>query len=118
MNAEEMFKRNRVERTERTKHVKEMQRILETPLDPSLDYFDATASIEAIAKHVADLHKLIAFLSQTMIAQGQSLIRQGQEIVEFKADLAAAGIERSGGSERVIVGTTPPSLVGFDKKRN
>lgn len=70
----------------------ELKVLLETPLDPNLDYFDATASIEAMANHIRGLHILIKFLADTLALQGQSIIEMRKENVEVQADLLAAGI--------------------------
>lgn len=85
----------------------ELKALLETPLDPNLDYFDATASIEAIAEHLRGLHKLVGFLCEGLATQGQSILELRREIVEIKGDLAQAGVAR---------GEEPDSgLIGFDK---
>jgi len=70
----------------------EFRKLLATPLQPDLDYFDATASIEAMAEHIRGLHKLIGVMFESLTLQGQSVIATRQEIIEIKADLLAAGI--------------------------
>ena len=100
MNAKQMIERN--------KRIAEMEALLRTPLDPDLDYVDATASIAAIAEHVRGLHRLIEFLSTTIVAQGSSLIEARKKLIELEADMGAA---RIGPSER----QSPSSLIGFDK---
>lgn len=70
----------------------ELKMLLATPLDPDLDYFDATASIEAMANHIRGLQNLIKFLADTMALQGQAIIDMRKENVEVQADLLAAGI--------------------------
>ena len=85
----------------------ELKRLLETPLDPNLDYYDATASIETMAKHIEGLHKLIGVMFESLAQQGSSLIRMHSEIVEMKADLARAGVIRKEGDTKLIL---PPTL--------
>lgn len=93
-------------------------RILETPLDPNLDYFDATASIEAMANHIRELHKLINFMFETLALQGGSIIevRKMQAAqkgaIEFIAD--AVGIEQDEGP---IEAVRSPALVGPDGRK-
>lgn len=70
----------------------ELKSLLETPLDPNLDYSDATASIEAIANHIRDLHKLINYLFESVAIQGASVISLRKKSIEFEADLLAADI--------------------------
>lgn len=103
MNAEEMIARN--------KRVAEMKLLLETPLDPRLDYFDATASIEAIADHLKGLHKLIRFLATSLAQQGQTILelRQGQGVQQAAIETLADMV----GAER----DEPQKLVGFDKPK-
>lgn len=85
----------------------ELAELLRTPLDPDLDYFDATASIEALSNHVRGLHKLINTMFESLALQGRSIIDLRREIVEIKGDLLAAGVNRK----------EPDSgLVGFGKK--
>jgi hypothetical protein len=85
----------------------ELARLLSTPLSPDLDYFDATASIEAMAEHIRGLHKLIGVMFESLTLQGQSVISQYKSIVEIKGDLAAAGVPR-GEEEPLII--MPPKL--------
>lgn len=85
----------------------ELAELLRTPLDPDLDYFDATPSIEALSNHVRGLHKLINVMFESVALQGASVLDIRREIVEIKGDLLAAGIGRK----------EPDSgLVGFGKK--
>jgi len=93
----------------------ELKRLLETPLDPTLDYFDATASIEAIANHIRDLHKLINYLASSMTLQAASIIALRKENVEIKGDLLAAGIASTSGDSE-LVGFDEPSIIVPPKK--
>lgn len=101
MNAEDMLARN--------KRVAEMEQLLKTELDPNLDYYDATASIKAMAEHIRGLHKLINFLSTSLVTQGASLIEQRerqamqQGAIETLANMV--GAEQDNGT----------NLIGFDK---
>lgn len=96
----------------------ELQKLLETPLDPNLDYFDATASIEAMANHIRELHKLINFMFETMALQGQSILdlRQKQVAakgaIEFLAELNGCETD-----EGPIAGVKAPALVGPDGRK-
>ncbi len=103
MNAQDMIARN--------KRVAEMKALMETPLDPNLDYFDATGSIKVVAEHIRGLHKLIDFLSQTLVAQGNAIIelRSRQAVQQGAIETLAnmAGAEQEGGS----------GLIGFEKPK-
>lgn len=81
----------------------ELRRVLEQPLDPNLDYHDATASIEAMALALRDQHRLACHLAHCMAQQAQSILEMRKEIIEVKADLMKAGVNRSG-------------LIGFDQQ--
>lgn len=84
----------------------ELQKLLETPLDPNLDYFDATPSIEAMAEHIRGLHKLINVLFESLTLQGSASIRNSKDIVEIKADLLAAGIASTKPEPAIIMPET------------
>lgn len=84
----------------------ELKRLLETPLDPNLDYFDATASIKAMAEHIEGLHKLIGVMFESLATQGASLIRLHQKNIELEGDMAGAGI----GSKPGLIGIAKPKL--------
>ena len=88
----------------------ELKKLLETPLDPNLDYFDATGSIEAIAEHLRSLHKLVTYLAQSLTIQAASIIALRKENVEIKADLLAAGIASTKGDSE-LVGFDEPSII-------
>lgn len=96
----------------------ELVKLLTTPLDPALDYYDATASIEAMANHIRDLHKLINYLFEAQGIQAASIIqiREMQAAhrgaIEFLADMAGAETD-----EGPLVGIKKPGLVGPDGKR-
>lgn len=81
----------------------EMRRILEQPLDPDLEYHDATASIETMANAIRDMHALTCHLAHCMATQAQSIIDMRKEIIEIKADLSRAGVNKTG-------------LIGLDRK--
>ena len=85
----------------------ELAKLLKTPLDPNLDYYDATASIEAMAEHIRGLHKLIGVMFESLTLQGASCIAVRKDIVEIKADLLAAGIAST---------KDEPAIVMPDKK--
>jgi hypothetical protein len=93
----------------------ELKRLLETPLDPNLDYFDATGSIEALAEHLRDQHKLIKYLTESLVMQASSIIALRKENVEIKADLLAAGIASTKG-ESELVGFDEPSIITAPRK--
>lgn len=88
----------------------ELQKLLETPLDPDLDYFDATRSIEAIAEHIRGLHKLINFLASSITVQHSAIIALRKENVEIKGDLLMANIASTKG-ESELVGFDEPAIV-------
>lgn len=85
--------------------------LLEKPLDPNLDYFDATASIEAMAEHIRGLHKLIRVMFESLTIQGQSMIRAHETLVEIKADLLAAGIASTKDEDEKLVGFDKSSII-------
>lgn len=85
----------------------ELQKLLETPLDPNLDYFDATPSIEAMAEHIRGLHKLINVMFESLTLQGASAIRNSEAIVEIKADLLSAGIASTKEQSAIIMPGAP-----------
>lgn len=87
----------------------ELAELLRTPLDPNLDYLDATASIEAISEHIRGLHKLVNFLAQTLVQQGASILELRQQAIEVRADLGAAGVERQDGKAKPAI-IMPPKL--------
>jgi hypothetical protein len=84
----------------------ELKTLLETPLDPNLDYYDATASIEAMAKHIEGLHKLINVMFESLATQGASLIRLHHKSIELEGDMAKAGI----GTKSGLIGIPRPKL--------
>ena len=61
----------------------ELMKLLTQELDPDLDYHDATAALEAIAKHIHGLHRLVSFLVNSIVTQGNSILdlrtRMGQQ---------------------------------------
>ena len=85
----------------------EIAAILKTPLDPNLNYFDATPCIEAMAEHIRGLHKLINFMFESLAIQGQSVIGTRKDIVEIKGDLLVAGIARQEEQSAIIM---PPKI--------
>lgn len=88
----------------------ELKKLIETPLNPDLDYFDATGSIEAVAEHVRSLHKLIEYLFHSVSIQAASIIALRKENIEIKADLLAAGIASTKGDSE-LVGFDEPSIL-------
>lgn len=88
----------------------QLRELLETPLDPGLDYFDATASIEAMAKHIRGLHQLIQVMFESLTIQGASCIQTRKDIVEIKGDLLAAGIATTK-DDKELVGFDEPAIV-------
>lgn len=108
----------------------ELQALLETPLDPSLDYYDATKAIEVMANHIRDLQKLLVFLSETLALQGGSIIETRKHVIEQdKAIEALANMISPGGENPFqplppapdrprIVGCDPPKIIGIKKDLN
>jgi hypothetical protein len=89
----------------------ELEKLLKTELDPNLDYYDATASIEAMAEHIRGLHKLINFLATSLMTQGQSII-----------DIRTKMVEHKGAIELLAAIVCPeeddrPKLIGFDEPK-
>ena len=96
----------------------ELAKLVQTPLDPDLDYFDATGSIEAMAEHIRGLHKLITFMFQSLGIQGAAIIDMRTKMVEHKDAIELlAGIVAPEDDSGKLVGLDPPELVGFDTKR-
>src|SRR6476646_6744426 len=93
----------------------EFRDLLEKPLDPNLDYFDATASLEAMAEHIRGLHKLIRVMFESLTLQGQSAIDNRKDVLEMKADMLAAGIA-STKDEGLDV--KPPAIIMPPRKPN
>jgi hypothetical protein len=85
----------------------ELKTLLETPLDPDLDYFDATASIKAMAEHIRDLHKLINYLFQNSGVQAAAIINIREKIIEHKGAIELVADAIFGEDQ------TKPKLVGF-----
>jgi hypothetical protein len=81
----------------------ELKELLEKPLDPNLDYFDATPAIERIAEHLRGQHKLINFLANHAAQQAQSILELRKEIVEIKADLLADRVTRQEKTSSIIM---------------
>lgn len=90
----------------------ELVAMLSKPLDPDLNYFDATPAIEAIAIAVRNQHRLIEFLFHTLGAQGQTLIdvrtMQGAQAgaIKFLANMAGAEPD-----EDALIGIKPPAII-------
>lgn len=95
----------------------ELTQLVSTPLDPNLDYFDATASIEAMAKHIRGLHKLIEYMFQSLGIQGAAIIDVRTKMVEHKEAIELLGsiVAPEDDSGKLVVGL--PELVGFDKRK-
>ena len=89
----------------------EMKALLETPLDPDLDYFDATTSIEALAEHLRGLHKLIVALANGLVQRGLSIIELRQKIIELEADMLAHGVAATNKAETTLVGFDKPQVI-------
>ena len=89
----------------------ELAGLLKTPLNPDLDYFDATASFAAMAEHIRGLHKLIGVMFQSLTVQGVAIIDIRKKMVEHKEAIEGIGT--------MIGGDDPegPGLVGFDKPK-
>lgn len=96
----------------------ELQKLLETPLDPNLDYFDATKSIEAMANHIRELHKLITFMFETLAVQGGSILDLRQKQVAQKGAIEfLAGVSGCEMDEGPIEAVRSPALVGPDGRK-
>lgn len=85
----------------------ELSKLLSTPLDPTLDYVDATASIAAMAEHIRGLHKLINAMFESLALQGASILALRRQIVEIKGDLLAAGIDPTAAQSAIIMPDKP-----------
>jgi hypothetical protein len=100
----------------------ELQALLETPLDPNLDYYDATKSIEAMANHVRDLHKLVNFMFETLALQGGSIIDLRKHVVAQKEAIEALANMLSPAGENPFQPLPPapdrPKIIGIKKKLN
>lgn len=96
----------------------ELVAMLSKPLDPDLDYFDATPCLIAIAEVVRNQHRLIEFLFETMGIQGNSIlqIREMQAAqkgaIEFLADMV--GAEKDAGP---LVDIKAPALVNLNGEK-
>lgn len=88
---------------------KEMIALLETPLDPNLDYYDASGSIEVIAKHIDGLHKLINALFENLAIQGASILAVRRKLVELEADFAAHQIKANEPRSAIIMPSREPN---------
>lgn len=86
----------------------QLAELLKTPLDPNLDYYDATASIEAMANHIRDLHKLINYLFQSVALQGAAVLDIREKMGEHKTAIERAVDIALGADDE------PHGLVGFD----
>lgn len=92
----------------------ELKDLLETPLDPNLDYFDATASITAMAEQLRNQHRLIVYLFEALAIQGQSLIsvRQMQAAQRGAIEVMADELGLEGNEDGPIEAVRAPALVG------
>lgn len=90
----------------------EFAKLLSTPLDPDLDYFDATASIEAMAEHIRGLHKLIDYFFRSLVQQGTSILDIREKMIEHKnaIELVADGVFGDDDDSK-------PSLIGFEEPK-
>lgn len=88
----------------------ELARLLQTPLDPDLDYFDATKSIEAISEHIRGLHKLINFLANSLMQQGVSILDIREKMIEHKNAIEMIG-------DAVFDEDSRPTLIGFEEPK-
>jgi len=88
----------------------ELAGLLKTPLDPDLDYFDATKSIEAMAEHIRGLHKLINFLANSLMQQGVSILDIREKMIEHKGAIEMIG-------DAVFDEDKRPNLIGFEEPK-
>jgi hypothetical protein len=65
---------------------------LREPLDPGLDYYDATPTIEKTLELVRAQAERIKTLENCILPLQQSMIRAHRKLIELEADMAAAGI--------------------------
>lgn len=97
----------------------ELKDLLEKPLDPELNYFDATPAIEKMAEQIRNQHRLIVYLFEALAIQGQSVIevRQMQAAqrgaIETLAD--ELGLEQE--DEGPLEAVRAPALVGPDGRK-
>lgn len=90
----------------------EFARLLQTPLDPNLDYYDATASIEAMAEHIRGLHKLINYFFNSLVQQGTSILDIREKMIEHKNAIETVADAMFGDDE-----DKRPRLIGFDEPK-
>lgn len=76
---------------------------LKQPLDPNLDYFDATASIEELAVKMAEMATLQQAMAKAVVQLQQSMIEVRKKQIELEADMAAAGIGAKGEKSALIL---------------
>lgn len=88
----------------------QLAELLKTPLDPDLDYFDATKSIEAMAEHIRGLHKLINFLAGSLMQQGISILDIREKMIEHKNAIEMIG-------DAVFDEDSRPTLIGFEEPK-
>lgn len=88
----------------------EFAKLLKTALDPDLDYFDATKSIEAMAEHIRGLHKLINYFFVSLTQQGAAILDIREKMVEHKGAIEMIG-------DAVFDEDNRPSLIGFEEPK-
>lgn len=90
----------------------ELVALLSKPLDPKLDYYDATPAIEAIANHLRGLHKLINYLFHTAGLQGASVLQlREMQAAQAGAIEFLAGVVGAEPDEGPLAGIKPAALI-------
>lgn len=86
---------------------RELLDLLQQPLNPDLDYYDATASIEAMANHIRGMHKVMNHAFLLLGQQAKAIIALRKEMVEVKGDLLKHGVDRQQPGSSIIMPARP-----------
>ena len=90
----------------------EVADFLKQPLDPNLDYFDATNSIKAMAEHMREMHRLVFFMFETLALQGASIIDVREKMVEHKTALETlANLFGADEPDDALIGLKKPAII-------
>src|SRR5881392_3515472 len=86
----------------------ELTELLSTPLDPDLDYVDATKALEVLGEHVRGLHKLIGYMFEALTTQGRAILDIREKMVEHKGAIELI-------ANHVMPEDDRPGLIGFEE---
>jgi hypothetical protein len=90
----------------------EVGAFLKQPLDPDLDYYDATNSIKAMADHVREMHRLVFFMFESLALQGASIIDVRQKMVEHKTAIEnLADLFGAEEADDALIGLKKPAII-------